>query len=156
MAQSATEVDANFFRLIHGLVGSQPEDESAEKRGSMRHAFSVVQWVAPHDGENFPPDEAFLDVWCHDLTQSGFSFFLPSRPDLTRLVAAFGKPPQLIHVSAEVVHCHTVLRYPSGAVEFVEGEANQTSYVSPDGETGTLMFLVGCRFCERLEKPAGE
>lgn len=153
MPHFTSEVDANFYRLIHTLVGSEPNDEPSERRRSMRNAFGSVQKIAPRSGPRLPEDHEFVEVRCHDLTQAGFSFFLPTRPEFSTLVAAFGTPPELIYMAAEVRHCESVLLYPSGIVERVHGEAARTSYQSVDGETATPMILVGCRFTERLEKP---
>ena len=146
-------IDADFYRLIHQLAGTPREDDPSERRGQHRQAFSTVQRIAPHPGPGFPPDSEFFEVRCHDLTRSGFSFFLPAPPDFTALVAAFGTPPHLIYVGAEVRHSDRVLRHPSGLVEHVGGGAGAVAYQSVEGNIPTPLILVGCRFTRRMERP---
>lgn len=147
MALHASEIDANFYRLIHELVGPQLK-EAAERRRAERHSFTVEQWVAPRHGLAFPVESQFLTVQCHDLTRGGFSFLFPQLPDFDRLVAAFGHPPNLLYVGAEVRHCHNVLVSRSGDVRHVGDPAAELD------RDATPMVLVGCRFTERLHKPS--
>jgi hypothetical protein len=152
MPDNASEIDANFYRLIYELVGPQLDDEPAERRRAERHLFSVDQWIAPRHGPAFPVDSQFFKVRCHDLTGGGFSFLLRQVPDFDRLVAAFGHPPELIYVGAEVRHCHQVLVSPSGDVRHVGDQGAEPGPSDPEG-AATPMVLVGCRFTERLHKP---
>jgi len=149
---SSVEVDANFYQLIHQLVGtSAVEDKKTERRNRRRYRFWTRQLVAPWDGGPLPPDEAFTYVQCYDLTQAGFSFFLPAEPAYTSLVAAFGQAPKVIHVHAQVAHCARVLLHASGLVERIDNRAGHVSYKSPDGRRATPLVLVGCRFIGRCE-----
>ena len=152
MQPRASEIDANFYRLIHELVGPQLEDEPAERRRGERHPFPVEQWIAPRDGPAFPSDARFFKVRCHDLNQRGFAFLLPKVPDFDRLVAAFGQPPNLIYLAAEVRHCHRVLVSSSGEMRHVDDQAAQPDTQGPAGDAKP-MVLVGCRFSQRLYKP---
>jgi hypothetical protein len=69
------------------------------------------------------------------------------------LVAAFGKPPDPIFISAEVRHLAQVLLHASGMIERLEGR--DPNAVLPSGEAPAQpMMLVGCRFLRRLSKPA--
>jgi hypothetical protein len=153
MPHHASEIDANFYRLIHELVGPQLEDEPAERRRRERRPFPVDQWIAPRHGPAFPADSQFLKVRCHDLTEGGFSFLVPQAPDFDHLVAAFGDPPNLLYVGAEVRHCHRVLVSPSGDMRHA---ADPAAEPGPQGQASAAkpMVLVGCRFIERLHKPS--
>jgi hypothetical protein len=154
MPYSASQIDASFYRLIHQLVSAQEEEEPAERRGTVRHTFAATERIAPYRGGRFPDEGEFAEVRCHDLSQTGFAFFLPAPPDFTSLVVAFGTPPELIYAVAEVMHFSRVLLHPSGVVEEVgdppEGAGARLSH----GQAGRPMVLVGCRLVKRLEKPA--
>ena len=155
MPYTTSEIDANFYRLIHQLAGT-PEDQGAgERRRARRRPFLSTQRIAPHRGERFPEDSEFMDVQCPGLSTSGFSFLLPDSPDFTALVAAFGGPPDVIYVAAEVLHCTRVLVYPSGVVQRAGDQATRPAYQSSDEERPAPMVLVGCRFTKRLEKRPG-
>ncbi len=153
MPHYASEIDANFYRLIHELVGPQLDDESAERRKGERHLFPVDQWIAPRHGPAFPVESQFFKVRCHDLTRSGFAFLLPKPPDFDRLVVGFGQPPDLLYVGAEVRHCHKVLVSSSGDVRHVGDQATQPDRQGAEGAASKPMVLVGCRFTQRLYKP---
>jgi hypothetical protein len=152
MPAFASDSDANFYRLIHDLVGRQSASV-AERRSDRRHPFHTVQQIAGWDGGRFPAADAFFAACCHDLTCRGFSFLAPSRPPFELLVAAFGKPPDPIFISAEVRHLAQVLLHASGMIERLEGR--DPNAVLPSGEAPAQpMMLVGCRFLRRLSKPA--
>lgn len=154
MENFESTIDADFYRLIHQLAATQRDDDPSERRDHPRRPFATIQRIAPHPGPGFPADSEFFEVRCHDLTQSGFSFFLPTRPDFKSLVAAFGTSPNVIWVGAEVRHCKEVLRHPSGLVEHVGGRAGRVGYQDVEGEIPTPTILVGCRFTRRMEKPS--
>jgi hypothetical protein len=150
MFNATDELTADFYRHIHDLMRSNCQTKGAERRGQRRNAFRVVQRIAPCDGAEFPPDADFFEARCHDLNRAGFSFLVPKWPRFDRLVAEFGKRPHLIHVVAEVVHAEQVAVYASGRVVRL-GQA-----ACPGGRTshtGQPMFLVGCRFLRRIERP---
>jgi hypothetical protein len=150
MAILGNEADVMFFNVIHQLVGSPDKEGPVERREGLRQPFLVVQRIAPGFHQEIPPDSAFMEIRCHDLTQSGFSFLLPQAPDFDRLVAALGRPPSVIHVAAEVLHCSEVRVYPSGAVEGIENWVSPASAEARQGQPSKRMVLVGCRFIRRL------
>jgi len=152
MLYGTADVDANFYRLIHQMVGPQLRDEPAERRDGARCPFWGVQRIAPRRGLGFPGDDEFVEVRCYDLTRAGFSFFLPIRPDFDRLVAAFGTPPELIYVAADVSRCNDVLVHPSGQVEHIHGPPDQAAGQDRPSDTARPMILVFCRFTERLAR----
>lgn len=144
MAILGKEVDANFFNLIHQTV-QRHQDRETDRRESSRQVFESFQRIALPRGAGVPPESEFFDVQCRDLCTAGFSFLFPFEPKFQRIVAAFGAPPNAIYLSAKITHCAEVLVYPSG-VAIAEGEGEGAA---PE-EGGKPMFLVGCKFIERL------
>jgi hypothetical protein len=154
MQRTTNEIDASFYQLIHQLAGPQLSDDPVELRRAVRRPFLALHRIAPRRGAEFPKENEFVDVMCHDLTRAGFSFFLPSPPDFTALVAVFCFPAEEICVGAEVRHFDHVLLYPSGLVEHIHDKAGPAGNHAPGGENPPPMVLVGCRFTERLQRPA--
>jgi len=150
MFGTESQIDASFYRLIHELV---PAGKTNRRQGS-RQPFFADHRIAPDRGSGFPDDSQFARVRCFDLTRAGFSFFLPSRPDFKKLVAAFGDPPGVIYVGAEVLHCERVLVHSFGVFERLEGASGEADHQGPAGQPAMQMVLVGCRFTERLQRPA--
>jgi hypothetical protein len=136
--------------MIHQLACAPKQDKEAERRGGDRRAFFADHRIAPVEGDELPDESAFVRVRCHDLTRSGFSFYLPRRPDFTSLVAALGEPPEVIYIRARVMHCATVVVHPLGLVEHVQGQPGSVNHETPTGEPVLPMVLVGCRFTHRL------
>lgn len=151
MAGTTSEIDAGFFQLIHQVVSSSRRRGGPERRDGPRRPFDVFQQIAPWDGGAVPDDSQFTQVKCHDLTCSGFSFFLPKEPKFQALVAEFGQPPDSLLVGAKVLHVDPVLVYPSGRVEPLDKPA--TGARSIRSRSAASMMLVGCRFVRRLRRP---
>lgn len=152
MAALESEIDANFFTLIHRLTSAPGQDPSAERRQERRQLFLSSQRIAPRRRAGVPDESEFVEVPCHDLSREGFSFFLSSPPDFDSLVVALGSPPETIYMAAEVAHCEEVLVYPSGAVQYVDDPAGQLGDDDRGGQPPTPMIVVGCRFTGRLRK----
>ena len=152
MTQSGNETDASFFNLVHQMACAAPENKAAERRSEPRRPFLTSQRIAPRHGQGVPDESEFVDVPCHDLSSRGFSFFLTQRPDFRRLAVAFGAPPKVIYMAAEVSHCEDVLVSSSGEVRPIRGPAGQIDRGDLDDPTATPMVLVGCRFRQRLHK----
>lgn len=153
MPASSSEADASFYRLVHSIAAPLIESDSMERRGERRHAFRVLQRIAPWDGNGFPDWSKFVEVICHDLTRSGFSFLFPRKPDFPTLVAEFGTRPNLLYVLAEVIHCQPVLQYPSGMVERTGREDGPAGDSHGRSGEAVAAMLVGCRFVDRLQPP---
>ncbi|MHC4399794.1 MAG: hypothetical protein ACYTG0_08950 [Planctomycetota bacterium] len=151
MSDLTSQVDADFYRLIHRLVDQ--EDQAAERRDALRLASSATHLVAPCSSADVPDQQHFMAVYCRDLTQAGFSFFLPTQPEFTTLVAAFGKAPNVIRVAAQITQCIDVLVYPSGEVGIPGDRASQTGPANHNQAGAHPMVLVSCRFTARLDKP---
>ncbi len=150
MSTPTHELSANFYSLIHQLR-SPAEEKGAERRRQRRTPFRAVQRIAPYSAPLFPPEDAFIGVRCRDLTCGGFSFLFPTWPGFDCLVAEFGTPGNPTYVTAQVVHAEQAIVYASGRVQRLGPGAAPVQHGSRSGQT---MFLVGCRFLERIERPA--
>jgi len=144
------QADADFYNLIHQLVGTPRKDDPLERRTDPRHPFTAVQRIAVRRGLELPDESEFTEVRCHDLTRGGFSFLLPSRPDFDSLVAAFDMPSKTIYLAARVAHYEDVLVDSSGQVFRGQDGSVDTGGAVAGERTVTPMVLVGCQFTERL------
>ena len=150
MVDTEITVDAGFYNMIHQMISATEEGQFPERRGRDRKTFSTTQRIAVRRGPGVPDDREFIAVQCHDLSCSGFSFFLPNRPNFDSLVAALGAPPEVIYTAAEVVRCVDVLIEFTGQIEYVQHGSQQPAFEDFRGRTATPMVLVGCRFTERI------
>lgn len=132
MPLAGSEVDANFFNLIHRVLAEQPKRSPAERRGPERKCYQALARIALRRDANVPPESDFFEVQCHDLTRHGFSFLLPYQPAFQEVAACFGAPPDAIYLAARVAHSAEVLAHDQGR--------------------GRPMFLIGCEFLERLQR----
>ena len=94
-----------------------------ERRKSPRQRFPVKQMVAPFY-RKMPKTDQFVEVSCHDLSTSGFSFYWPIRPDFTKAIVGLGKGPDLTYLAARVI---------------------RTDECGPGGRV-----LIGCEFVDRV------
>lgn len=140
---AAAQLEASVVRaLAEGLGTDQSADQQPfrpqqsgaphEKRSSPRRQFKYHQLIAPIYGEQLPSPKKFFAVACEDISAGGIAFYLDWVPDFHKLVVALGKPPTLAYFSAEVV------RYSKKHF----GEKT--------------MYLVGCRFNQRIPSSAIE
>jgi len=121
--EAATVARDTPFKLI-------PEVGQRERRDSPRRAYPYVQLIAPII-DNQPPDpSSFREVMCRDISSGGVSFL--SRVKLThdRWVIAFGTPPLLTYVTAEIVH--------------------QTPMMIDNKP----QIVIGCRYTGRIQYPS--
>ena len=153
MALLESEIDANFYNLIHQLPGSLQKEETADRRDGRRQVFQAIHRIALRRGPDMPDESEFFEVRCRDLAGGGFSFFLRNKPNFDSLVAAFGIPPNVIYLDAKISHCDDVLVHPSGLIERVDVQTEHVDRQNTDIQVATPMVLVGCRFVRRL---AGE
>jgi len=142
-AIAAAELEASVARA---LAGQSTEEQAAdqqpfrpqqgvaghEKRSSPRRQFKYHQLIAPVYGQELPSPKKFFTVACEDISAGGIAFYLDCAPDFHKVVVALGKPPALAYFGADVV------RYSKKQV----GEKT--------------MYLVGCRFTERIPSSAIE
>ena len=115
MANLGQDADVAFFNLMHhfmaasgkGESGLRQDESALERRYESRRAFRVTHQIAPGYCWETPPESAWIDVRCHDLTQCGFSFLLDQQPAFDHLVARFGLA-EPIYVAGEVHHWRPV------------------------------------------------
>jgi hypothetical protein len=142
MASSSHDTDIDVFNLIHHLRSAGSNDGPRERREAARRQFSQTQWIAPGFVWEVPPDSAFIEVRCHDLTQNGLAFFLPEPPNFDRLVVIL-RSPTVIYVAARIRNWRRVWVDASGTLTCQKGPA-----ATGQGES---KVLAGCRFIRRLE-----
>ncbi len=154
MATLEQNADAAFFNLMHHFLAASPKGEStvardepeAERRCKSRRPFRLAQWIAPGFSWEMPPESAWIEVRCYDLTQCGFSFFLDEKPTFERLVARFGST-EPIHVAAQVNNWRPVLVDGlGGIIESGTQTAGTISIVCPIEKR----VLVGCQLLRRF------
>jgi hypothetical protein len=166
MPHVGSEIDANFYRLIHQMLETPRDDNGPGRRPEMRHSHATAQRIARWDGSRFPDADQFVPIQFRDLTRSGFSFLAASEPRFSTLVVEFGIPPHVLYIAAQVMRSIPVMCHPSGELTRVndeesergregEGETGRESALPGScAEQGKRMFLVGCRFTRRLRRPS--
>jgi hypothetical protein len=154
MALQERELDANFYLLVHQLVGSQIRQNQGEKRAGKRSTYAATQRIAVWDGEEIPDDSQFIAIRCNDLTQNGFSFLMPQKPEFDQIVAAFGAPAHAIYVAAKVTRVWEVDSSNTSEENGLLGGQGFPAISS--ASIDEPMFLVGCQFTERLAKSSSE
>lgn len=165
MPHVGSEIDANFYRLIHQMLETPRDDRGPGGRSAARRARSTAQRIARWDGARFPDASQFVPIQFRDLTRSGFSFLASSEPRFSTFVVEFGVPPHVLYLGAQIVRSIPVIYHPSGELTRApdeeaeggrggEGERGRESAAgSSCGEQGKRMYLVGCRFTRRLRQP---
>ena len=147
MSGARNDIDAGFFQLVHQLVRA-PRSEESESRELARRQFECFQKIAPWDGQRFPEPSEFFVVRCNDLTRRGFSYQSPRKPAFDQIVAALVCPAQSIYLAAKVVRVVPITtQFGGGNRPSVDRPGRTESQPAPN------MFLVGCRFTERLYRP---
>jgi hypothetical protein len=85
--------DVSFFGMVHSAIERQRSATPDDRRDSTRRPYDCVQLMAYFDGKNFPAQEAFDRVRCHDLSPHGFSFLTSSEPRDPFVIVALGDLP---------------------------------------------------------------
>ena len=96
-----------------------------ERRQRSRRAYPYHQLVAPVVGGELPKPREFTRVCCRDIAAGGFSYLASEPPPSETVIVAFGKPPRLVHLAAQVVHVTRIKR------------------------KGKYTYLVGCSYTGR-------
>jgi PAS domain S-box-containing protein len=105
----------------------QPKDAPSgrERRTSARRTFPYQQRVAPYHG--VPPLESeFFLARFSDISSGGVSFILEERPNYKAVVIELGSAPKTTKIHSDIVR------------------------VIPIMAEGRPVYLIGCRFVERL------
>ncbi len=148
----AAENDANLYRLVHDLLNSGRSVRGEDRRRHRRRAYPAIQRIAPWNGGAFPAETEFFDVACRDLTEGGLSFLLESEPESRHVVVELHTHGRPIFVAGEIVRCQCVALCESGEVESLEREDDRAR-MEVACEDWVEMYLIGCRFVRRLQKP---
>ncbi len=154
MVNSGQEADVVFFNLMHHFLAASQKAEGdvvrdepeAEQRYESRRAFRLTQRIATGYCWEVPPESAWIDVHCYDLTKGGFSFFLDEKPTFERLVAKF-RSAEPIFVAARVHHWRPVL--VDGWDGIIEPNTPSVGAISTGRQTESK-FLIGCQFLRRF------
>jgi hypothetical protein len=101
--QANLSSDAEAFEFLSGIVATLGPT-LGEKRCSERRPFPSVQNVALVEGEGLPPAFAFGPVQCHDLSQTGISFYWPTRLTFESVVIALSHDTRTMYFMARVRH----------------------------------------------------
>jgi hypothetical protein len=96
-----------------------------DRRDEARRAYPVSQAVAFHHEGELPAADEFRMVMCKDISTSGISFYYPAAPMADHCTLALGREPNVLAVTAKVVH--------------------YGPFLGPDGE-----WLIGCRFVKKV------
>jgi PAS domain S-box-containing protein len=105
-----------------------PQGVEHDRRARSRRPYPYVQRIAPMRGTAMPDETQFNEWLCHDISSRGFSFISPNQPDYHKIVVAFGTPPSLVYLTADVRHATRC------------------------EENGRTQFVVGCRYTGRISK----
>lgn len=147
MSVFGSDIDIQFYELIHSLQTNQPVRHSDRRRLPRQFAGKRCR-VAPYKGEGeLPNDGDYMDVICYDLTRQGFAFFADREPNYDRVIAEFRVGKDQTLVDAQVRRCEQVLVLATGSIAYVGSKGTSTREQSPDGD---LQYLVGCEFTRRL------
>lgn len=131
---------------IHNMLSSiGPGDQYSKRRHQRRDAENLVLYVT----QNYEPGQVplpmnFFPVRCRNLSNSGFSFFFPTRPNFQNLVVQLGGQKNSIYMESKVMHVDLVKEIP-----------DQLSAWDSDGQEhkirlGSNTFEVGCQFLQRI------
>lgn len=99
-----------------------------DRRSRLRSSYPYVQRIAPLRGSAMPDVSQFNEWLCDDISSRGFSFISPTQPDYQQIVVAFGTPPALVYLTADVRHATRCEKQ------------------------GRTQFVVGCRYTGRISK----
>ncbi len=109
------------------MRGSELSDGAKDRRSQPRRLYPYYQLIAPLVEGTTMDKHAFSEVRCCDISASGFSFISVIVPQHRAFVVAFGTPPSLTYVTAEVVR------------------------ISPIEADGTTTNLIGCRYTGKVK-----
>ena len=145
----STKVKPTDLQDLEAAIAVSQQDDAqlrcADRRKRDRQPLDAVQRIAPWNGSAVPDEADFFEVMCRDVSSTGISFLLSTRPSFESFVIALGSSSNLTLVAAEVVHCMDVLVDRSGVVERVSGD---TDAAERDGPQAERMVLVGARLLQ--------
>ena len=95
-----------------------------ERRTSIRSDYSCGALLATYDGRSFPPDSAYREIDCRNVSRKGFAFFCFVKPMFSFVVVKLRGTESDIFVSARVVRFQ---------------------------QLSVGKYIVGCQFLQRLK-----
>ncbi|HEY4761383.1 MAG TPA: hypothetical protein VIH42_12450 [Thermoguttaceae bacterium] len=98
-----------------------------DMRSSPRKDFPCTQRIAPMHGKDLPLPDEYINVECKNISCGGIAFYAKRRPGCKHFSVALGQKPAITMLIAQVVHISEV-------------ECNNQR-----------MYLVGCKFIDRIE-----
>jgi hypothetical protein len=124
--QHLTEISSSGSSARTG--GDTPRPKTGrELRSSPRKKFQYYQQIAPIHDNTPPSTDDFIKVECNDISQGGISFFLRRPPGCKHFAIMLGGKNATTMLTAQVVRLQEI-------------EHNDQH-----------MYLVGCKFVNRLE-----
>ena len=127
-----TGVDVNSERVKGAIAIPATKEmelipgEYSDRRRERRRTYPYRQLIGMVYNDKLPDREEFVQVSCHTISPGGFSYLTDNTPDYATLIVAFGAPPRLTYIKAEVRHVSTVI------------------------QSGIQKFVVGCQFIGRI------
>lgn len=100
---TAVQEQAAFFQWVHQMIEQQEGAATEDGRRHPRSAYPRLQMVAPVIAGRPPEQGDFREVRCLDLSAGGISFLTTEVPESGQYIVALGTPPNVIHLTAEVV-----------------------------------------------------
>ncbi|MCA9267708.1 MAG: PAS domain S-box protein [Planctomycetales bacterium] len=123
------QVDSGAEQLKSPAAAERlPQGVRHDRRARPRRSFQYLQRIAPQYGKALPPQSAFCERQCNDISSQGFSFVAPTEPDHQKVVVAFGVAPAVVYLLAEIRHS------------------------TPKTTDGRTQHIVGCRYLGRVSQ----
>jgi hypothetical protein len=98
------------------------ETYGVDRRREERRWIALRTRIGYIRGGALPSDRNLVEVQCHNISKSGFAYWILSAPEQDELVVVFGEGPHCIRMLARVIHVTVAER------------------------NGRLRTLVGCQF----------
>lgn len=120
----SSQLQTDFARFINELerAGPCPRGQP-ERRKSERVPFSYLGMAAPFDGIRLPPEAAFCQVLCRNISSTGIEFLSPTKPAGEHVMIRLPHPQgHSIAVASKIVF-------------WLDGSGN-----------AAYPFVVGCKF----------
>ncbi|HEV7221391.1 MAG TPA: hypothetical protein VGN42_01750 [Pirellulales bacterium] len=97
-------------------------------RDSAKKSFACVRMAAPYDGQVLPPESAYCQIRCCELSTDGISFYSPVRLGAARFIIRLSERDEpAVLLAARVIDCR----------EDVADDSHR--------------FLVTCAFTKRMQ-----
>ena len=149
MRNAQVDNDASFFSYVHSIVKTM-QSEGGQRLRRAQQAGGAIHRIALCEGDTIPDPSSFIEVPCHNVTSSSFSFFVTKIPNFDHLVIAFDLSGRTIYVESRVVSTCDVLIYESGEIRRLDNPAEMPIHAQ-DEPPALPVILVECEMIRRLE-----